>query len=464
MENTAVVLILLSMVGMILSLVGLIKGNLKFLKISGRKSSLFLLISCFVLFLVGGALVPVDEVTVSKTNTSQEAGGIATTKSEEVTSGRVPAATDTDETSNDDGANASVDKSEAVDNSVNKVVNQTTETPVEKPSTTPTGDLKVHYIDVGQGASQLIISPGGKVMLIDGGNNDDEGRVVNYLKNQGVKKVDILIGTHPDADHIGGLDAVVDAFDIGYMYMPKVSSNTKTFESLLTSISNKNMKVSTAKAGIDIKLDEQLTVKMIAPVNTYEDKNNMSAVIKLTFGSNSFLFTGDAEAESEQDILSSGTDLKADVLLVGHHGSNSSTSQSFLNAVNPKYAVIQVGDNNYGHPTDHILKRLADKNIKVYRNDRQGNIIFTSNGEKITSSQNAWKASTTTTVDRPKVTQPSKPTNKVETPVDKESSQNTSVYYKNCSAVREAGKAPLYKGDPGYSTKLDRDGDGVACE
>lgn len=383
MENTAVVLVLLLIFATIGFILGIVKGNIKFLGIDGRKSSLYLLITCFVVFFISGCglVVPEDESTV---------------------------------------------------------------TPHIKEATSESGNLIVHYIDVGQGASQLILTPSGKTMLIDGGNNDDEGRVVNYLKKEGVKKVDVLIGTHPDADHIGGLDAVVDAFDIGYIYMPKVSSNTKTFESLLTSIANKNLKVSTAKAGIDIKLDEQLTVKMLAPVNTYNDKNNMSAVIKVTFGSNSFLFTGDAEAESEQDMVSSGTDLKADVLLVGHHGSNSSTSQSFLNAVNPKYAVIQVGDNNYGHPTDRILKRLTDKKIKIYRNDKQGNIIFTSNGKDITRS--------------------SKSTTEVETSIKKEESQETSVYYKNCTAVREAGKAPLYKGDPGYSAKLDRDGDGIACE
>lgn len=338
-------------------------------------------------------------------------------------------------------------------------------------STTPTGVLEVHYIDVGQGASQLIIAPNGSIMLIDGGNNDDEQRVVKYLKEQGVTKVDILVGTHPDADHVGGLDAVVDAFEIGSIYMPKVTSNTKTFESLLNSIANKSLKVTTAKAGVNLNLDEQLTVNMIAPINTYDDANEMSAVIKLTFGDTSFLFTGDAEAKSENDLLADGTNLKSDVLLIGHHGSNSSTSKSFLDAVSPEFAVIQVGKNSYGHPTSEIIKRLMDKKIKIYRNDEQGNIIFTSTGKKITTSQDEWKHTTTTAPTKPVITEAPKATTKPKAtqapttkPKPSKEPEQEYVSYANCTAVREAGAAPLYEGDPGYSTKLDRDKDGVACE
>ncbi|WIV21208.1 MBL fold metallo-hydrolase [Paenibacillus polygoni] len=347
----------------------------------------------------------------------------------------------------------------------------TTPTQAVKPtSTTPSGKLTVHYIDVGQGASQLIQTPSGKTMLIDGGNNDDEQRMVSYLNKQGVKKVDVLIGTHPDADHIGGLDAVVDSFDIGKIYMPKVSSNTKTYESLLTSIKNKSLKVTTAKAGINIDLDNEIDIKMIAPVKTYDDKNEMSAVVKLTYGNNSFLFTGDAESGSESDMINSGVNLKSDVLLVGHHGSNSSTSQTFLNAVDPTYAVIQVGNNSYGHPTDNILNRLNSKNIKIYRNDLQGTIIFTSDGTNIKPSVSAWKYTATTNKEETPSESTSTTVTKKEpavssdTKTETKTESTTSVYYKNCDAVRAAGKDPLYKGDPGYSTKLDRDKDGIACE
>ncbi|WP_245809663.1 MBL fold metallo-hydrolase [Cohnella massiliensis] len=256
----------------------------------------------------------------------------------------------------------------------------------------PEGDLKVHFIDVGQGASQLLIGPTGKTMLIDAGNNNMEDTVVGYLKNQGISKVDILIGTHPDADHIGGLDAVIDNFDIGKIYMPKVQSNTKTFESVLLSIQKKNLKVTTAKADLTLDWEPGIEVKMIAPVKTYDDDNDMSAVVHLIDGQTSFLFTGDAESKSEHDMITSGADLKSDVLLVGHHGSKSSTSQDFLDKVNPSYAVIQVGkDNSYGHPTAVVLNRLNDKGVKIFRTDEQGNIVFTTNGKAISVVQNPWK-------------------------------------------------------------------------
>lgn len=253
------------------------------------------------------------------------------------------------------------------------------------------GDLQVHYIDVGQGASQLIIGPTGKTMLIDAGDNSMEETVVGYLQQAGVKKIDILIGTHPDADHVGGLDKVIDHFDIGKIYMPRIQANTKTYESVLQSIKAKNLKVSTAKAGLSLDWEPGIDVKMIAPVHTYDDPNENSAVIHLTYGQTSFLFTGDAEAQSEADILKSGAELKADVLLVGHHGSKTSTSQEFLNKVDPSYAVIQVGkDNKYGHPAQETLKRLSNKGIQIYRNDKQGNIVFTSNGATLKVSENSW--------------------------------------------------------------------------
>jgi competence protein ComEC len=322
------------------------------------------------------------------------------------------------------------------------------------------GILKVHFIDVGQGASQLIIGPAGKTILIDAGNNNKEKLVVAYLKKEKIKKIDILIGTHPDADHIGGLDAVIDNYDIGKIYMPKVQSNTDTFKDVLAAIQKKKLKVSTAKSGLTLEWETGIKVEMIAPVGTYDDTNDMSAVVHLTYGSNSFLFTGDAETKSEADMLKSGVNVKSDVLMIGHHGSKSSTSQKFLDAVNPKYAVIQVGkDNNYGHPTVEVLKKLNDKKIKIYRNDEQGNVVFTSNGKDISVTV-AKSAVTTQTTAKPLTTP--KPTTKPasEPNVD----QGDNVYYQNCTAAKAAGVAPLHEGDPGYRSALDRDHDGVACE
>lgn len=254
------------------------------------------------------------------------------------------------------------------------------ETTIAPGSVNSESKLRVIFLDVGQGASQLLISPTGQTMLIDAGNNDQEERMVEYLEQYGVDRLDIVIGTHPDADHIGGLDAVINTVDVGKIYMPKAQANTKTFESLLRSIKNKGLKVTTAKAGLKLDWDEQVDVTMIAPVVNGLDNNNMSAVIKVTYGDTSFLLTGDASSASEKEMIGSGVDLQADVLLVGHHGSKSSTTLSFLNQVNPEYAVIQVGDNSYGHPKETILERLRKKNIEVYRNDLQGTVEITSDG------------------------------------------------------------------------------------
>lgn len=238
--------------------------------------------------------------------------------------------------------------------------------------------LAAHFIDVGQGASVIFIlkdnnSNDMKTMLIDAGDNDDEKRIVEYLKDVGVSKLDVVIGTHGHSDHIGGLDAVIDAFEIGSIYMPKASSNTATFEDVLTTIANKNLKVNTAKAGVSIALDPRLDIQLVGPVKNYDDLNDMSAVVRIQFGESSFLVTADIEKTSESDIVASGANLQADVMQIPHHASDTSSTEAFLNAVNPTYGVIQVGaENNYGHPTVDVLERLNKHNIKIYRNDLQG--------------------------------------------------------------------------------------------
>src|SRR5690606_5935714 len=211
-----------------------------------------------------------------------------------------------------------------------------------------------------------------------------------YLKQLGVERVDILIGTHPDADHIGGIDSVIDHFEIGEIYMPKVQRDTKTFESVLIAIQNKGLKVKTAKSGLSLSLDENVKVDMIAPIGDHEDANEMSAVVRIQYGKRSFLLTGDAGVDSETKMIASGVNLKSDVLLVGHHGSNSSTSQVFLDHVQADYAVIQVGKNSYGHPTEEVLSRLNQNGAKIYRNDTDGTIIFTTDGETLTVNKKNW--------------------------------------------------------------------------
>jgi beta-lactamase superfamily II metal-dependent hydrolase len=322
------------------------------------------------------------------------------------------------------------------------------------------GELQVHYIDVGQGASQLIVGSTGKTILIDAGNNDKASVVMEYLKRQKISRIDILIGTHPDADHVGGLDKIIDNFDIGKIYMPKVQANTKTFEDVLLAIQRKGLRILTAKSGVTFEWEPDSVVKMIAPVGEHSDANDMSSVVHLIYGSTRFLFTGDAEGKSEQEMIESKVALKSDVLLVGHHGSKSSTSQGFLDAVKPSYAVIQSGKgSNYGHPNAEVLKRLSNSGVKIYRNDEQGNIIFTTNGNEI-----VVKYDNGTNIPIKGDLAPTSTSNPPMIKPNEAKQEEAIVVYKSCTEVKVAGKAPLHRGEPGYSSKMDRDNDGVACE
>jgi len=252
----------------------------------------------------------------------------------------------------------------------------------DHPYINETGTLTVHFIDVGQADSTFIELPTGETMLIDAGNNDDGTLVCNYIKDMGYSRIDYLIGTHPHEDHIGGLDDVIRAYDIGTIYMPKKEHTTKTFEDVLQAVKDKNLKINTAKAGVVIFADDNLTSEIVAPVNqNYDDLNNYSAVILLRYKDISFLFAGDAEKAAESAITA---DINADVLKVGHHGSSTSTSPAFLKKVSPDYAVISVGaDNNYGHPDSTVLNRLKTYGAEIYRTDELGTIVFSTDGREI---------------------------------------------------------------------------------
>ncbi|MDG0873985.1 MBL fold metallo-hydrolase [Paenibacillus thiaminolyticus] len=248
----------------------------------------------------------------------------------------------------------------------------------------PVGTLQVFYLDVGQGDSTLIKTPKGQHILIDGGDNHKGQDVVEYLESLGITQLDVVIATHPDADHIGGLDTVIDAIPVESVYAPKVSHTTNTYRDFLMAVKNRGLKIKTAKAGLDIPL-EGVTAEFVAPVAEYgKDLNAWSAVLRLTYGNTSFLFTGDAEARSEADMLKQPKPLHADVLKVGHHGSDTSTSQEFLDAVQPTYAVISAGvDNKYGHPKKVIMNRLKKAGVEIYRTDKQGTISAISDGTNI---------------------------------------------------------------------------------
>ena len=260
---------------------------------------------------------------------------------------------------------------------------------------TDVGRLEVHYMDIGQGDATLI-KTGGHAMLIDAGNNSKGTAVQNYLKKQGVEKLDYVIGTHPDADHIGGLDVVIYKFDCGKVLLPKYKKDTKTYEDVENSLKSKSYKAVNPSVGDKFQLgDASFTV--IAPADRkFDNANDYSIAIRLEYGKNSFLFVGDAEEESEEEMLKSSQILDADVYKVSHHGSKTGTSEDFLKMVNPAYAVISCGeDNSYGHPHAEVMNLLRKDGVKVFRTDEQGTIVAVSDGEKITwnmSSDESWKA------------------------------------------------------------------------
>jgi len=246
------------------------------------------------------------------------------------------------------------------------------------------GVLKVNYIDVGQADSILIQSPDGFNMLIDAGETKNNA-VVDYLNSCNVKKLDVIVATHPHSDHISEMASVIKNFDVGEFYMPKKEHTTKDFENMLDALSQKKISPKEAKAGVSLNLGKDVKCNMVAPCkNNYDNLNNWSAVVKLSYGNNSFLFTGDAESLSEKEIVSSGADIKANVLKVGHHGSSSSTSKEFLLKVNPDYAVISAAKvNDYGHPHKETLKKLNDLAIKIFGTYDDGNIVAISDGKNI---------------------------------------------------------------------------------
>ena len=247
-------------------------------------------------------------------------------------------------------------------------------------------NLVVRFVDVGQGDCEIVQFPDGRNIIIDGGTNETSSELVNAIKSYGIKRFDYVVATHPHEDHIGGLDDVIKSFEIGNVYLPDTSSSSMSFKNLVESISQSGAKVNRAYAGVTMIDETDIRAEFLAPVNNYyEDENNYSSVLKLTYKGFSFLFTGDAETISEYDMIENGAYLKSDVLKVGHHGSTTSTSNQFLRAVNPAVAVISVGhDNSYGHPHREILERLSD--LKLYRTDLNGTVTVFCDGESLSVS------------------------------------------------------------------------------
>ena len=243
--------------------------------------------------------------------------------------------------------------------------------------------LTVHFIDVGQ-ADCILIQNQKQTVLIDAGNYADYKTIYSYLQKQNVRTIDVLVLTHPHEDHIGSAAKIVQSFNIGTVYMTKASPQTRVFKSLREALSSKRIKPLYPKAGDNFSIGET-AFTFLGPVAKYSDLNSMSLVLRADFGANSFLFTGDSTDEAEHDMLNKKVNLESQVLKVAHHGSRDSSSYVFLKAVNPEYSVISTETgNDYGHPHKETLSRLNDVGTTLYRTDKSGTIVATSNGKKIT--------------------------------------------------------------------------------
>lgn len=246
--------------------------------------------------------------------------------------------------------------------------------------------LTVAFLDVGQGDATLIRSPGGRTMLIDGGNSrgDAEGVILPTLNSWDASSLNLLVITHPDQDHIGGLPHVLESIPVDRVALTGQVHTTQTYEKVLTLIRDKKIPAIKARRGTMLELDPLLSLTVLGPDDAAverDDTNNASIVIRLTYDQVSMLFTGDAEQAEEDSILGSGAEVRAQILKVAHHGSPSGSSQRWLQTVAPEVAIISVGaDNAFGHPGYQVLTRLIQSNVTVYRTDRHGTITVRSDG------------------------------------------------------------------------------------
>ncbi|MED3801364.1 MBL fold metallo-hydrolase [Lysinibacillus xylanilyticus] len=259
----------------------------------------------------------------------------------------------------------------------------------EKVSVTAGHEMRVHFIDVGQGDSILIESPNGKTMLVDGGVKGAGQNVVSYLKELGVKKLDIVVATHPDADHIGGLIPVLNSIDIGQFYDSGKVHTSQTFEEMLTLIDTKNIPYNVPKTGDSIAFDDDINVKVLNANENATDNNDASIVLKIAYGNVSFLLTADAGVSLEKEMMQD--DVKATILKAGHHGSNTSSSAEFIKAVHPEVTILSYGEGNkYGHPHAEVVERLQAIGSKIYATAEVGTVIVSTDGVNYDVNSKEW--------------------------------------------------------------------------
>lgn len=252
------------------------------------------------------------------------------------------------------------------------------------PPVTAEGELEIHFIDV-ENADCIFVRQQDKTLLIDAGESTTFDRVERYLEDYGVDHLDLVIATHPHADHIGGMPSVLQRFSVGEFimsFMPEdATPTTRTYIRMLELLDEKEIPVREAKVG-DIYELGTARLQILGPIEETDEKNDMSVITRLTFGDRAFLFTGDAESGVEKQLVNSGYPLSADVLKLGHHGSKTSSSSLFLKAVSPQCVIATCGaENDYGHPHREVLQRLESMGITLYRADVSGNIVITSDGE-----------------------------------------------------------------------------------
>lgn len=255
------------------------------------------------------------------------------------------------------------------------------------------GEAKIWYLDVGQADSMLLQLPNGnewEYVLIDAGTGQTEEALVSWLQEQGVTDITAVIATHPHEDHIGGMDAVLEAIPVESLYMPEVKESltptTRCYEQMLDAAEAQQVQAVKGQSGVTVYEEDGVKLELVGPEpqKEYDDLNEYSLVAKLTVGEKSFLFTGDSSEQAEADMIEAGEDLKADVLKIGHHGSSTATTEAFLQAVNPQVAVISCGkDNSYGHPHEETMQRLQEKAMTIYRTDEDGTILATCDGISI---------------------------------------------------------------------------------
>lgn len=253
-------------------------------------------------------------------------------------------------------------------------------TEVAQDSVLPDGELRVRFLDVGQGDCALVTCDG-EALLVDGGPSSASSKVYAVLNTLGISHLDYIVATHPDADHCGGIAGALNYADCGCFYCSVVEHDTKTFQNVIDYLGD--TPVTVPRVGDSFALGDA-RVEFVGPVEPSRDSNDGSLVCLLTYGETSFLLTGDAESESEAAMVAAGTVADVDVLKVGHHGSDSSSSPGFLSTVLPEYAVISVGQNSYGHPDDEVLRRLQDAGAETLRTDELGAIVFESDGHGLT--------------------------------------------------------------------------------